>query len=412
MPPFSPRWVALALVAFAAGLSAACGQRPASADTGRDALLEWAATNAVEVTPEALGRLAGDARVVAIGESAHGVEATLALRNAVFQQLIRHHGFTGVALETGFAESRRIADFVAGGPGEPRDIARTSFTSGFGTFQANADLLAWMREFNRTAPVSKRVRFFGIDLSLGGPVASWATSSPVECAIEGLTSRRVGEAAALRQSFDAEIAPALSRQTPLSPAEQDRYAAFARRLAVAAESARDPVTMRCAAVAEQAGEVSRVTPPPGPGGIPPAAWRSLEARDMAMAENAMLALDQLGPRGRLLVFAHNAHVINEPQRGSHLKALAQPPRSMGQRLREKLGHDLVIVAEAAPGRRADAAELGDLLRTMTSGTRLLDLRQAPSGARGWLLHPQRLRANVDGHAIVTPSTAFDALLVR
>jgi hypothetical protein len=82
---------------------------------------------------------------------------------------------------------------------------------------------------------------------------------------------------------------------------------------------------------------------------------------------------------------------------------------MGQRLREALSADLVIVAEAAPGGGQD---FGDLLRTSLAVPRLLDLRAAPPASGGWLLHPQRLRANVDGSALVTPATAFDALLVR
>ena len=131
---------------------------------------------------------------------------------------------------------------------------------------------------------------------------------------------------------------------------------------------------------------------------------------MAMADNARWALEQLGPGGRLLVFAHNAHVVNEPQRGEHLRRLAQPPRSMGQRLREALAADLVIVAEAAPG--GGGPDFGDLLRTAVSGGRVIDLRRVPPATRGWLLHPQRLRANVDGSALVTPATAFDAVLVR
>lgn len=70
----------------------------------------------------------------------------------------------------------------------------------------------------------------------------------------------------------------------------------------------------------------------------------------------------------------------------------------------------MIVAEAAPG--GGAQDFGDLLRTAASGGRLIDLRSAPAAARGWLLHPQRLRANVDGSALVTPATAFDAVMVR
>lgn len=404
------RGATAALVAALVHGMAGCMRAPVAADTGREALVAWASREAAPVTSEALGRLAGAARVVALGESAHGIEATLAARNEIFRHLVRDHGFTGIALETGYAESLRLAAFIDGGPGDAREAARTWFTSGFGSFAGNVALLEWMRAHNATAPAGRRLRLIGIDLSLGGPLGSWATAAPVECALDAIAPGQPREAARLRRQLAAGIAESLGRQTPLTPAEQERYATFARDVAVAATASRSAVAMRCAAVAEQAGEVSRVTPPPSAGGIPPSAWRSLEARDLAMADNALWALEQLGPGGRLLVYAHNAHVVNEPQRAEHLRRLAQPPRSMGQRLREALAADLVIVAEAASG--GGGQDFGDLLRTATSGARVIDLRAAPPASRGWLLHPQRLRANVDSTATMTPATAFDALLIR
>ena len=402
--------VASALLTVLAPAIAGCIRAPVAADTGRDALLAWAASEAAPVTSAVVGRLAGTARVVALGESAHGIEATLAARNEIVRHLVRDHGFTAIALETGFAESLRLAAFIDGGPGDAREVARTSFTSGFGNFAGNVSLIEWMRAHNATAPGGRRLRLIGIDLSLGGPLGSWATPAPVECALDAIAPRQPQQSERLRRQFAAGIAESLIRQTPLTPGEQERYAAFARDVAVAAKASRSAVATRCAAVAEQAGEVSRLTPPPSAGGIPPSAWRALEARDMAMADNARWALEQLGPGGRLLVFAHNAHVVNEPQRGEHRRRLAQPPRSMGQRLREALAADLVIVAEAAPG--GGGPDFGDLLRTAVSGGRVIDLRRVPPATRGWLLHPQRLRANVDGSALVTPATAFDAVRVR
>ena len=91
--------------------------------------------------------MVGDARVVALGEANHGAEEILAFRNESFRILVESRGFSAIALETGFAESLRMSDYIAGGPGEAADIARTSFTSGFGNFQANVELITWMREY-------------------------------------------------------------------------------------------------------------------------------------------------------------------------------------------------------------------------------------------------------------------------
>jgi erythromycin esterase len=403
-----------AIAVLAIPLAWGCERGPVSADSGREAALVWATRESVPFSPEALAGMAGRARMLALGEAAHGDDETLEQRNDIFRHLVREAGFTAIALETGFAESLRLADFIAGGPGDARAVARASFTSGFGNFKANAELLEWMRAYNASVPASARLRIIGVDLSLGGPLGSWATPAPVDCALDALAAHGSRDWAVLRQAFDDELRSALTRQTPLTAAEQDRYAAFTRRLAGAVEATRDDNAVRCAVVAEQAGEVSRVTPAPSAGGISPSAWRALEARDLAMADNALWALRQLPGGSRLLVFAHNAHVMNEPQRGSHLRMLAQPPRSMGQRLREALGTDLAIVAEAAPRARTGAipGELGDAFRSAVTGPRLIDLRSAPPQARGWLLLPHRLRANVDSDAGVTPATAFDIVLLR
>jgi erythromycin esterase-like protein len=134
---------------------------------------------------------------------------------------------------------------------------------------------------------------------------------------------------------------------------------------------------------------------------------------MAMADNVIWARDQLGPSGKLFVFAHNAHVMNAPQRGGHLSELAQPPRTMGQRLRERLGTKLVIVAEAAPGQSTPSPrDFGDLLRTAARPPFVLDLRGIPNDLRSWINQPRPLRANGDSGTLVSPATAFDVVVVQ
>src|SRR6186713_2519891 len=95
------------------------GSSPASAD----AFIEWARRHAlplhvVDSTDD--GDLAGvadsiaNARIVALGEPAHGAHEPLGFRNRLFRYLVTHHGFTAIALETGCTEARRIDDFVLG----------------------------------------------------------------------------------------------------------------------------------------------------------------------------------------------------------------------------------------------------------------------------------------------------------
>jgi erythromycin esterase len=391
--------------------AASCVGRATQADD-RDVFVRWATSRVAPISNEAIGRVVGDARVVALGEADHGAEEILAFRNESFRNLVESRGFSAIALETGFAESLRISDYIAGGPGEAADIARTSFTSGFGNFQANVELISWMREYNRTAPPARQLRLFGVDLSLGGPMGSSATAAPVECALRLLQDPSSADADRLRQTFSSGVGRLVLEQRNFSPADHAAYEAFTRDLEATARRAGDPQAAHCATIARQAGDVHRVAPNPGPGGIHTDAWRTLEARDLAMADNTVWVLEQLGPAGKLFVFAHNAHVMNATRRGGQLSGLAQPPRSMGQQLRATLGSGLVIIAEAAPGTSHNPSEFGDVVRTAAAAPFLLDLRPASGPARMWLDQPHRLRANGQSEALVTPASAFDVLVVQ
>lgn len=405
-----PVYRALHTLSLAMLAAASCVGRATQADD-REGFVRWAASRVAPISNERIGRVVGDARVVALGEADHGSEEILALRNELFRHLVESSGFSAIALETGFAESLRISDYIAGGPGEAADIARTSFTSGFGNFQANVELITWMREYNRTTPPARQLRLFGVDLSLGGPMGSSATAAPVECALRSLQGTSKAEAERHRQAFSSGIGPLVLEQRDFSPADHAAYEAFTRDLEATARRAGNPQAAHCATIARQAGNVHRVAPKPGPG-IPPDAWRALEARDLAMAENTVWVLEQLGPAGKLVVFAHNAHVMNAARRGGQLSGLAQPPRSMGQQLRDTLRSDLVIIAEAAPGTSHNPSEFGDVVRTAGTPPFLLDLRPASGPVRRWLDQTHRLRANGQSEALVTPASAFDVVVVQ
>jgi erythromycin esterase len=398
----------------AALIITACGTRPAVQGLDAQKIVDWASSHASPISEEALREVGRSADGVAVGESAHGGEEALAFRNQMFRTLAERNGFRAIALETGYAESRRIDDFIAGGPGDAADVALRYLTSGFGNFQANVDLIEWMRTYNRGRDAARRLRFYGIDLSLGGPLGSSATAAPIECALTLLEREIPSEARPLRQAFSKDVERLLNEQRPFTTPELDRYDNFVRSLLALARTSGHLEAIQCATIAQQAGQVQRLSPRPRPGGgIPPDAWRTLEARDMAMADNAMWAQDQLGPNGKLVVFAHNAHVMNAPQRGGHLSGLAQPPRTMGQRLRERLGTKLVIVAEAAPGQSTSSPrDFGDLLRTAARPPFVLDLRGIPADLRPWINQPRSLRANGDSETFVSPATAFDVVVVQ
>jgi len=157
----------------------------------------------------------------------------------------------------------------------------------------------------------------------------------------------------------------------------------------------------------------KVTPPPGPG-IPPDAYRAVTSRNSAMADNVQWVLQREGPKGRVLVFAHNMHIMNAPLKGSVWNVFLEPPKSMGEFLRPALGSALVIIGGAGANSsdvEKDPKSLDAVFAAIGVPRFILDLRPARSDPPiwNWLSEEKSLRANFDSHVTIAPAAAFDAI---
>ncbi len=404
-----------------------------------DEFVNWAQSRAVPLSDfatdgastEAMRDLVGSARVVALGEPAHGAHEPLAFRNQLLVHLVEKLGFTAIALETGLSEARRANDFVLGGPGDAREIARHGLTWGFGEYSENVQLLRWLRQYNAESPGSK-VRFYGIDLS-GASDGNFTTARvALDDSLAYLD--RIARDASRRERTDLE--PFVSRFTrpkylDLAPAEKSQlHDAIARLIAffarerprlIAASSADDFAwAQRSAVVAGQLEQLFRLWPADMPADSVSAEFQeAAAARDTAMADNVQWALGREGAAGRMLVYAHNAHVMNAKVRGGIWSVYQQPPVAMGQHLRAALGKDLAIIATLSarndaglPQATANRTSLEGALERVGAAPFLLDLRDARDvrEVAPWLTGLQSMRANFTTQMLVSPQDAFDALV--
>jgi erythromycin esterase len=423
--------------ALLAALALALAAAPAGADPGRKAFVAWARDRAVAM-PDCSSTLSssdwmgveaivGKARLVALGEPAHGAHEPLALRNCLFRHLVEHHGFTAIALETGLSESRRLHDYVAGGPGDGPALVRASLTWGFGRYAENLELIEWMRRYNLDPAHPRKIGFYGIDLSGGDAEGTWRRARmTLDASLDYLSRAEPARSTSVRSALE----PFLDRfthagHTAMTPVERTRlHAALARLVQyfdanrtalIAASNASDYAWNRRNAVL--AGQIERyflASRPPGRDGeLAPEDYRADEARDAAMAANVRWVLDQEGASGRVLVFAHDGHIANAPTRGGIWSVYARPPMAMGQHLKAALGAAVAVIPILSPAddpRGASGGKAGDLdgALAQTGLDRFaLDLRAAP---RGWLDQPRSMRVNFDTEAVITPRRAFDAAI--
>ncbi|MGH8881715.1 MAG: erythromycin esterase family protein, partial [Stackebrandtia sp.] len=115
----------------------------------------------------------GNARVVAIGESAHYNHESFRLRHRLLRYLVERHGFGAYVLESGFTEARSTDAWVRGAT-DTAELGRlmgdgmVSLMLMWAPMRAH---LAWMRRYNHDA--DRPVGFYGLDL--GGSNASLLT---------------------------------------------------------------------------------------------------------------------------------------------------------------------------------------------------------------------------------------------
>ncbi|MCW5556584.1 MAG: erythromycin esterase family protein [Verrucomicrobiae bacterium] len=316
-------------------------------------------TDRADLAP--LRTIIGNARVVALGQPALGVHEPLSFRNRLLEYLVEELGFTAIAVESAFPESRRLADYVAGGPGTAEEILTETRTWWHEPLEENLQLVRWLRAHNTDPSRKHPVRFYAIDLSYTGPWGSRPTPAALDSALAYLGRVDPASAHALGAVFEPWLSRLANPMVSWTRPEQDACTAAVDDLVAllerervaylaAAPAADYEWAHRAALVAQQADRMFRVAPTDPPGErVPPSAWRMVNARDTAMAENVLWALGQEGPAGRVLVVTHYLHAQSAPTMGGPWDAFERMPTAMGQFLRASLGDDLVVIglSEAA-----------------------------------------------------------------
>ncbi len=107
----------------------------------------------------------GDAvALLGFGEALHGGEELLVLRNHLFQRLVETYGYSAIAVESSFPRGPIINEYVLGrGPASYEAVQDTGWSHDFGKFEANRELVEWMRHYNADPAHQMKLQFYGFD---------------------------------------------------------------------------------------------------------------------------------------------------------------------------------------------------------------------------------------------------------
>ncbi|HEX4826019.1 MAG TPA: erythromycin esterase family protein [Candidatus Polarisedimenticolaceae bacterium] len=369
-----------------------------------------------------LAPIIGQARVVALGEPEHGIHEFLDLRNRVVELLVTEMGVTAIAAETGYSESVAVDDYVLGrenpGPEDLRRVVASVFSWSGGTaYPENQALLSWLRTYNSRASVTRKVCFYGLDLTGGRGGRFVETHLAFDAALAYLAKVDAPQEQAFRgrltsflPRFSSEGYPSLSgpEQETLTSAIDDLSSLFQRRRAVWTEKTSTEAFERAA---HQVTVVSQLN----------ANFRAATAesnpqaqRESAMAENLGWVLDREGPKGRVFLYVANWHASKGPMVTDRWGS------ALGEYLRTLLGADYVSIAgtyaqnddgsASSPSTAPEAGSVAALLSQLHVQRGILSLRHVPRDGpvADWFAVQRPLRAGRNDGLIV--NKAFDAVV--
>jgi len=264
--------------------------------------------------------------LLGFGETLHGGQEILQLRNTLFERLVRAHGFTAIAIESSFTRAREVNEYIGGrGQGDYDAVQDTGFAQGVGRLESNRDLVEWMRRYNGELAHPSQLRFYGFDI----PTGSMGIAGPepvLNFTLEYLASIDPASANEHRRRMDSLLGQLSGWENPAAWADPTKSVGLtepATSLRIATEDLITELRTRRpelvahsgqerylealqyalltrqllnfhAALARQTGE-----PYAGPRGI----------RDALMADNLLHILARERARGgKVLVFAHNGHL--------------------------------------------------------------------------------------------------------
>jgi erythromycin esterase len=410
---------------------------PAKTDTtlSNKPFVAWAKQHAVALqeTEKAIGyndlqplkKMIGKARVVALGESSHGMPEPIAFRNRLFKFLVEQCGFTTIVLEADMAGGVVGGTYVATGEGSAE--AGANKLSAWGGSPENIELLKWMREYNANPKHKNKLSFYGMDIELIGYAGD--TTSRHYAIDHTLTYLRkvdpesAGDITQSLMPFFSRLS--FAKYPALSKPEHDQLTAILdgiialierQRINYIAKSSKDEYEFahRIALAALGTDRLARITPDHIEREIPPEAWKLVAMRDATMADNVRWILNYK-PNTKVLVFSHNAHVKNAAGKGGVWDAFAQPPNMLGQYLRSTLANDYFIIGTScAPTIKTAQPGSIDLALTDVGKPRfIVDLKAAAFAdykIKNWLNVTRPMEAN--GYSFITLpiGTAFNALL--
>ncbi|WP_410218033.1 erythromycin esterase family protein [Paracoccus sp. (in: a-proteobacteria)] len=275
-----------------------------------------------------------DCKVVMLGEASHGTAEFYHARAAITRHLIEHHGFTIVAVEADWPDAALMNRFVRNLPLPEGADPFQRFPRWMWRNSPIADLLAWMRDWNKHRAPERQAGFFGLDM--------YNMRASMQAVIAYLEGVDPGAAELARQRYGC-LQPWADRPDAYGRAVltaghrtcEEAVIRQCRDLLEQQDQGRDPDALEAAQNARLVASAERYYRVMYRGGAE--AWN---LRDNHMCGTLADLLKAAEPGGKAVVWAHNSHVgdARHGEMGTRMNE-----HNLGQLARQEWGDQVALI---------------------------------------------------------------------
>ena len=297
-------------------------------------VVAWLRENAVPVeTVEAghgfndlqpLKRVLKDVRLVALGEATHGTREFFQFKHRMVEFLVREMGFRVFAIEASFSACQNINDYVMG---KTDDGAKALDSQGFWTWNTEEvrSMLDWMRAYNQSVHAEQRVKFAGFDIQINNSGKTQLLEYLKRVAPERSAATdaffQVEEGQLINDAFGGQGDKAKVARAKLAELRAQYNGLFVFLELHGAELA----AKTSATEYEQMREYARVLLQ----FMDSYSEGSSALRDLYMADNVRRLVEREPVNTRVIIWAHNGHIMTDNSDATYLPLGAHLRRYFG-----------------------------------------------------------------------------------